>query len=101
MSDATRPFRPRRGTIWREFQAGDPVGKQFAEWAYITTQFPEGIAATELKRADPSVQVETATVWFEGNFIRYDLSTERWFTFREAGGTAQAPLAGSNPFARI
>ena len=96
MSDSPAARRRTRGVIWREFAAGDPVGKPLAEPAYRTPRFPHAIRASDLRDSATDVQQETALFWFWSNLKPYDLTGGHYFAFDTPGqGWGQAPFAPS------
>lgn len=96
MSEISAQKRPSKGVFWRNFTAGDRVGRPLAEWAYRIPSIPLGITTTDLREAEREVQRETALFWFLLNLKPFDLRGGRWFMFDAPGrGFGQAPFAPS------
>ena len=69
MSDSPTAVRISRGKVWRRFVAGEAFGRPFAEWAYRTPRYPQGIKGSDLTSATPEIQRETMVVWFRADYV--------------------------------
>jgi hypothetical protein len=88
-----------RGTFWRSFSAGDPVGKPLAEKAYRTWRFLDGIVCSDLTASDTAIQRETVICWFMLNCRPFDPSDDPPVLAHIPGGLG--PLAaGGGGFGR-
>jgi hypothetical protein len=68
------------GKYWRRLNAGDPVGRPLAEWAYVTPRFPQGISQSAMREATNDTQRETALAWFWVNLEPYSVSGRPYFS---------------------
>jgi len=64
---------------------GEPMGRPFAEWAYVTPRYPEGLTATELSTSTQDLQRETGIIWFLSNLRPYNLAGGPWLHFDAPG----------------
>ena len=57
-----------QGIIWRRRTLGTAFGGAYAEWAYVTPRYPDGLLESDFQREPAELQVETAEIWFLANY---------------------------------